>query len=593
MAEYLITGGGSALDDALNFRNDFNYTNGDILRVGPGIYSPINFAKYLQNVEVRSTDGKEVTIIDGQGTSTCLKNRYNKASYPYQFYGFTLRNGFISSDISAPANSAAGIMGAIELYDCNIYDCSAVNLYDPWYDPYNGAGAIASQSYSATKIYNCDISGNVGDMFPLIRMGSNRLIYGCDIHDNVSTAPNRGDRFSLISMIERCKIHDNLISGLLLGPNNTINTLIYNNKGTSSNNWLGERTMIINCVIANNIGFALENGSGQATYWKNNVVFGNRRTNGNYVGGTFYGYSGRSQVWNCYFDQLSTSVNWSGWNELSGNRLDGSVFIQDADFGFVDPANGDFRLRPDSMLIGKGTWEILSGKTPTGTTLHYDGTEANEWLSANGDFTSRPWKDPPSVGAYEYIKDKQNLPNKLYPMGKGLDIPSWMTRIAYLESTGTQWIDLGPNVPLNGYVSFDATLTAVPAGAGIWGQQVSGTRILVYFRSMSVGFFEAGTYATIDFSTLPNAAVVNQQYGNSASDIVPRYIFTTVNSNGTPRTTRVRAQLRSFSIKDENGVPFCDLVPVRIDQIGYLYDRVTQQLFGNQGTGSFVLGPDI
>jgi len=36
-----------------------------------------------------------------------------------------------------------------------------------------------------------------------------------------------------------------------------------------------------------------------------------------------------------------------------------------------------------------------------------------------------------------------------------------------------------------------------------------------------------------------------------------------------------------------------DFVPCRIGTTGYLYDRVSQTLFGNIGTGEFVLGPDV
>lgn len=35
------------------------------------------------------------------------------------------------------------------------------------------------------------------------------------------------------------------------------------------------------------------------------------------------------------------------------------------------------------------------------------------------------------------------------------------------------------------------------------------------------------------------------------------------------------------------------LIPVRIENVGYMPDKVSKQLFGNQGTGNFVLGPDI
>ena len=35
-----------------------------------------------------------------------------------------------------------------------------------------------------------------------------------------------------------------------------------------------------------------------------------------------------------------------------------------------------------------------------------------------------------------------------------------------------------------------------------------------------------------------------------------------------------------------------DLVPVRVGDVGYLYDNVSGQLFGNSGTGAFIIGPD-
>lgn len=36
-----------------------------------------------------------------------------------------------------------------------------------------------------------------------------------------------------------------------------------------------------------------------------------------------------------------------------------------------------------------------------------------------------------------------------------------------------------------------------------------------------------------------------------------------------------------------------DFIPVRVGKVGYMYDRVSGQLFGNQGTGAFIVGPDI
>lgn len=36
-----------------------------------------------------------------------------------------------------------------------------------------------------------------------------------------------------------------------------------------------------------------------------------------------------------------------------------------------------------------------------------------------------------------------------------------------------------------------------------------------------------------------------------------------------------------------------DLISVRVGQVGYMYDKVSGQLFGNAGTGTFVLGNKV
>lgn len=51
-------------------------------------------------------------------------------------------------------------------------------------------------------------------------------------------------------------------------------------------------------------------------------------------------------------------------------------------------------------------------------------------------------------------------------------------------------------------------------------------------------------------------------------------------------------QIYYFKVCDENDVLILDLIPVRVGQIGYMYDKVSGTLFGNNGTGSFTLGPD-
>ena len=51
-------------------------------------------------------------------------------------------------------------------------------------------------------------------------------------------------------------------------------------------------------------------------------------------------------------------------------------------------------------------------------------------------------------------------------------------------------------------------------------------------------------------------------------------------------------KLYYFKVVDNEKI-LIDLIPVRIADEGFMYDRVSGKLFGNVGTGKFILGPDI
>jgi hypothetical protein len=51
-------------------------------------------------------------------------------------------------------------------------------------------------------------------------------------------------------------------------------------------------------------------------------------------------------------------------------------------------------------------------------------------------------------------------------------------------------------------------------------------------------------------------------------------------------------RIRRFSVK-LHGELILDYIPFRVGQVGYMYDKVSRQLFGNSGTGAFVVGPDV
>lgn len=47
-----------------------------------------------------------------------------------------------------------------------------------------------------------------------------------------------------------------------------------------------------------------------------------------------------------------------------------------------------------------------------------------------------------------------------------------------------------------------------------------------------------------------------------------------------------------FKIYD-NGTLVRDMIPVRVGQVGYMYDKISGTLFGNAGTGDFIFGNDV
>lgn len=54
------------------------------------------------------------------------------------------------------------------------------------------------------------------------------------------------------------------------------------------------------------------------------------------------------------------------------------------------------------------------------------------------------------------------------------------------------------------------------------------------------------------------------------------------------------ASLKYYNFKVYNGnTLLINLIPVRVGTVGCMYDKISGNLFYNQGTGNFVLGPDV
>lgn len=65
-------------------------------------------------------------------------------------------------------------------------------------------------------------------------------------------------------------------------------------------------------------------------------------------------------------------------------------------------------------------------------------------------------------------------------------------------------------------------------------------------------------------------------------------------NNSTTVNARSNAGTRCYYAKFiSNGQIVGDFIPVRVGNVGYMYDKVSGKLFGNLGAGNFILGPDI
>ena len=207
-----------------------------------------------------------------------------------------------------------------------------------------------------------------------------------------------------------------------------------------------------------------------------------------------------------------------------------------------------------------------------------------------------------------YIGDK---PIKQIYLGNNLlwqRLP-YDAEIEYLESSGTQYINIPNVIPTNYDNTFETKIT-----------------FLGYSSTNSwIGWFSAykdeqsNTYRIIRNSTTNTSVLIYN--GTKASGggtqtavsigttydikIYPTYaLFNNTRANlSTTRGNQITAYLRlfaggsilrfyNFKYTKGNEV-ILDMIPVRVGQVGYMYDKVSGQLFGNSGTGNFILGNDI
>ncbi len=178
--------------------------------------------------------------------------------------------------------------------------------------------------------------------------------------------------------------------------------------------------------------------------------------------------------------------------------------------------------------------------------------------------------------------------------------------VEYLESTGTQRINTGfvPDNTCGIYVRANRTVTAtnsIPVGCSgtdsRWWINFSTGIEISWNTWESVMSYNNDTWYEITNNFL------NSRVG-TIDGIVKRTSYPTLSSNNTYKAYIFAGNLvgnvtnyftgKISNVKfSKNNLIVMDLIPVRKNGIGYMYDRISGKLFGNSGTGNFIIGPDV
>lgn len=199
----------------------------------------------------------------------------------------------------------------------------------------------------------------------------------------------------------------------------------------------------------------------------------------------------------------------------------------------------------------------------------------------------------------------------------GSDIVSdkpYDSEIEYLASDSSAYINTGVsgannNLIISGEFIYD---THVNYGA-IYGNYVSdsnnGTRLILSETSGNI-IKNLNTICTTTGNTTAGCTINTKHSFISDYDSISIDGVTTTTTNKTTGTANsnqicmfnrnltsptirdIGLKIYNFKIKRNNFV-LRDFIPVRIGQIGYMYDKITEQLFPSVGSGNFILGPDI
>ena len=224
-------------------------------------------------------------------------------------------------------------------------------------------------------------------------------------------------------------------------------------------------------------------------------------------------------------------------------------------------------------------------------------SELSRLLQAKSDLAASIENKGVTVPAATTIDGYAALVDQIQQGGSSLPYDA---EIEYLESTGAQWIDTGikswnTSIIIETEMAFtDLTVQRMIEGAGdAFYYGLNNNRYELYYNAY---WGTADTNYHIFKKSLSrsssSSSTCHIETYNYASTAVNNNVFIFANSNGSVGVLQMKCRKKYFIISVDGFTVFYG-IPVRKGTTGYLYDKIGGELFGNSGTGSFTLGPDL